>query len=56
MKKVFVLASLIMSFDAVQNVQANTQVEKDTESHVGSPEVAACSNGFDSVDVCQLLS
>ncbi|WP_171263583.1 hypothetical protein [Acinetobacter sp. ANC 5054] len=56
MKKVLVLASLMMSFAAVQSVQANTQTEQATKSHVGSQEVAACTNGFDSVNVCQLLS
>lgn len=56
MKKVFVVISMMMALTACQNIQKITEVTKDTNSHVGSQEVAACTNGFDSVDVCKLLS
>ncbi|WP_167348717.1 MULTISPECIES: hypothetical protein [Acinetobacter] len=56
MKKVFVVISMMMALTACQNIQKTNEVTKDTNSHVVSQEVAACTNGFDSVDVCKLLS
>lgn len=52
MKKALMMLSVCAVMTAVVNVQANTKVQADSSAQ----EVAACTNGFDSVDVCKLLS
>ncbi|QXW27631.1 hypothetical protein KXJ74_11145 [Acinetobacter johnsonii] len=51
MKKVLMMLAMAM-FNRTVNVQANTSVESESNAQ----EIAPCSNGFDSVNVCQLLS
>lgn len=52
MKKALVMLALCVFMTAAANVQANTKGQADSSSQ----EVAACTNGFDSVNVCELLS
>ncbi|BCU64341.1 hypothetical protein F941_02058 [Acinetobacter bouvetii DSM 14964 = CIP 107468] len=52
MKKALVMLVLFAVMTAAANVQANTKGQADSSSQ----EVAACTNGFDSVNVCELLS
>jgi hypothetical protein len=52
MKKVLMMLAMAACLTAAVNVQANTSVESESNAQ----EIAPCSNGFDSVNVCQLLS
>ncbi len=52
MKKVCMMLFTAACLTAVMNVQASTNAESESSSH----EVASCTNGVDSVNVCQLLS
>ncbi len=51
MKKALMMVSLAAVMLTAVNVQASADVQSNSETN--SP---ACTNGFDSVDVCKLLS
>ncbi|MGE8540529.1 hypothetical protein [Acinetobacter sp. ANC 3813] len=52
MKKVLMMLSIAACLTAAMNVQADANTAPESSSQ----EVAPCTNGFDSVNVCQLLS
>ncbi|NWK76157.1 hypothetical protein HYG93_18280 [Acinetobacter sp. SwsAc6] len=49
MKKALICVVSVLMLSMATNVSANSNTEQ-------SNEVANCQNGFDSVDVCKLLS
>lgn len=52
MKKTLMKLSVLAVLTTAVNLQAATE----DKSEASTQEVAACTNGFDSVNVCQLLS
>ena len=52
MKKTLMMLSVLAVLTTAVNVQAATE----DKSEASTQEVAASTNGFDSVNVCQLLS
>lgn len=52
MKKVLMMLSVV----GLMSITVSVQAESNVKSESNDQEVATCTNGFDSVNVCQLLS